>query len=242
MIVKPLNSTMTGELYQPVRLHYEVFDRKAVLRALKKLRCVERDPTRLRWVWLYDYKARNLSFQTSYEQIPEQYQPVVIGSFIPRNEDRMVLDLRSFERAWLAIPFFDKHIPRDAAKVFDAEVVNRLFSAEEKDSTPDEIFDRQETQVRDPKEIFRKIAELTAHVQDPKEKLQIVLQHSQEQSKEPLPEIERFPVHYYEEGIKSFTSRLKVRQLIAYQHWQGNTGYSMFDVMQQMTNSAGKKE
>ena len=43
----------------------------------------------------------------------------------------MILDLRSVEPAWTAIPFFDKYIPRSVAKVIEAEVVNRLFSAEE---------------------------------------------------------------------------------------------------------------
>ena len=54
------------------------------------------------------------------------------------------------------------------------------------------------------------------------------------QSKQPLPEIERFPVHYYEEGIGTFTTTLTVRQFIAYQHWVGNTSYSMYDVIQEM--------
>jgi hypothetical protein len=51
-------------------------------------------------------------------------------------------------------------------------------------------------------------------------------------SKQPLPEIERLPVHYYEEGIQGFANALKMRQLVATQHWLGNTAYSMFDVIQ----------
>src|SRR5262245_52965318 len=158
---------MTGEPFQPVRLHYAVFDRKALLRAFKKLRCVDRDPTRLRWVWLYDFEARNLPFQKSYAQIPRQQRPIIIGSFLPRSEDVMVLDLRSCERAWLAIPFFDRHIPRSAAKVTEAEVVNRLFSAEDMHVTPDQLFDRQETPPCDPEAILRKLAEMVDRVQDP---------------------------------------------------------------------------
>src|SRR5687768_13050022 len=92
---KPLLATMTGEPFQPVRLHYNVFDRKALLRVFKNLRCVDRDPTRLRWVWLYDFEARSLPFKQSYAQIPQQHHPIVIGAFIPQSEARLVLDLRS---------------------------------------------------------------------------------------------------------------------------------------------------
>jgi hypothetical protein len=37
-----LLATMTGELFQPVRLHYRVFDSDGLLRAFQKLRCVDR--------------------------------------------------------------------------------------------------------------------------------------------------------------------------------------------------------
>ncbi len=57
--------------------------------------------------------------------------PIVIGSFFLRNGDELLLDLRSFERAIKAIPFFDKHIGPDAARVTYAAVVNRLFDAKE---------------------------------------------------------------------------------------------------------------
>jgi hypothetical protein len=231
---KTLLATMTGEHFQPVRLHYTVFDRKALLRAFKKLRCVDRDPTQLRWVWLYDFEARTLPFQRSSAQIPRQYRPIIIGSFIPRSEDKMVLDLRSYERAILAIPFFDKHIPRSVAKATGAEVVNRLFSVEEAQITPDQLFDRQETPVDDPEAILRGIAERVAPIQDPQEKFRLASECLEVQAKRPLPEIEWFPIHYYEEGIQSFQTALKMRQIIASQHWLGNTSYSMHDIIQEM--------
>ncbi len=234
MAEKTILATMTGEHFQPVRLHFKVLNRNAVLRAFKNLRCVDRDPTRLRWVWLYYFEARNLPFKQSYAQIPRQHHPLVIGSFIPQSEDRMVLDLRSCERATLAIPFFDRHIPRSVARVTEAEVVNRLFSADESGITPDQIFDRQETVACDPEASVRAVAELTAHVQDPQEKFRIAAEYMDARARQPLPEIERFPIHYYEEGIQTFTTTLTIRQIIAFQHWLGNTGYSMFDVIQEM--------
>jgi len=231
---KTLLVTTTGENIQPVRLHYKVFDRKGLLKAFKKLRCVESDPARQRWVWLYDFEAKSLPFKQTYAQIPRQHHPMVIGSFFPRSGDRLVLDLRSFERARLAIPFFDRHIPRRVAKVTEAEVVNRLISAEESQLSPDQFFDRQETSACDPEASLRAVEELTAHVQDPLEKFRIASEYMEARAKQPLPEIERFPIHFYEEGIQTFTTTLTIRQVIAFQHWLGNTGYSMYDMIQEI--------
>lgn len=146
----------------------------------------------------------------------------------------MVLDLRSCERASLAIPFFDQHIPGRAARVIEAEVVNRLFSADEAQTTPEQIFDRQQTPACDPEASAREIAELTAHVPDPNERFRLASEFMASRARQPLPEVERFPVHFYDDGIGQFTTSLTMRQVIAFQHWQGNRDYSMYDVIQEM--------
>ena len=53
----------------------------------------------------------------------------MIGAFFLRTRETLLLDLRSCERAILAIPFFDTHLPRRLVELEDAEVVNRLFPA-----------------------------------------------------------------------------------------------------------------
>src|SRR5207249_846422 len=122
MAERQLLATMTGERFQPVRLHYRIHDHKGLLAAFDKLRCVQYDATQQRWVWLYDDEAKHLSFQHSYAQIPKRYRPMIIGSLFVRTEDKLLLDLRSCERAILALEFFDKHIPRSVAEVTEVEV------------------------------------------------------------------------------------------------------------------------
>jgi len=237
MAEKPILATMTGEYFQPVRLHYSVLSRQGVLRAFKRLRCVNRDPTRERWVWLYDHEARTLPFKVTYQQIPRHLHPIIIGSFFLRGKGQLLLDVRSFERATLAVEFFDKHLPRKAAKLSEAEIVNRLFSTEDSQITPDQIFDRQASIAPDPEAAVKGMIELTAHLADPQEKLRIAAEYMEAQAKRPLPEIERIPIHFYEEGIQSFTTFSKLRQMVAMQHWLGNTGYSMFDIIQSLSKS-----
>src|SRR5271157_5742762 len=127
MADQSLLGTLTGEHFQPVRLHYRVLNHPGLKRAFGKLRCLEYDAPRKRWVWLYAHEAKNLRFQRSYAQFPKELHPIVIGAFFLRTEETLLLDLRSCERALLAIPFFDTHLPRKLVALEHAEIVNQLF-------------------------------------------------------------------------------------------------------------------
>ena len=50
-------------------------------------------------------------------------------------------------------------------------------------------------------------------------------------AEEALPEIERFPVHYAEDGIGVSPAPERLRQMVAMQHWQGNTTYTLQDAI-----------
>jgi hypothetical protein len=44
-----------------------------------------------------------------------------------------------------------------------------------------------------------------------------------------LPEIEKFPVHFYEEGIDSLEGVLRTRQAAAFKHWKGSKDFTVAD-------------
>jgi len=96
---KKLLMTMTGEMHQPVRLYYEIYDQAAVLKAFTKLRCLEEEQDNRRWVWLYHGEAKKLKFHTSYSAIPRTMRPIVLGVFRFPSVQDMTLDVRSCERA-----------------------------------------------------------------------------------------------------------------------------------------------
>ena len=173
-------------------------------------------------MWLYDHEAKGLRFKQSYADLPKHARPIVLGSFFLRADDQLLLDLRSCERATLAIPFFDKHIPRSVARVTEAEVVNRLFSAENRTLKPDSHFDHQPSTFINPQDAVERIRSLTAGIRNPLRKLKVVMDDMEANAKQPLPEIERFPVHYYEDGIQGFATALRFRQIVALEHWLGN--------------------
>jgi hypothetical protein len=235
-----LLATMTGEHFQPVRLHYRVRDRTGLSRAFEKLRCLDYDPTRKRWVWLYDHEAKRLRFPRSYAQFPKELRPIVIGSFFLRSKETLLLDLRSCERAMAAIPFFDTHLPRRLVELEDAEVVNRLFPATKENLklTPDALFDARIGTGIDPEALVQRLAEKTAHARDPQEKITIALEDLKSRAREPLPEVERFPVHYATDGMGGFELAVRLRQMVAMQHWLGHPEYTLGDAIQSLTGTS----
>ncbi len=58
-----LLKTTTGELMQLIRLQSELFNKKEMLRIFKKLGCIEFDPPRRRWPWVYDRGETDYSFE-----------------------------------------------------------------------------------------------------------------------------------------------------------------------------------
>ena len=52
----------------------------------------------------------------------------MIGSFLLRSDDHLLLDLLLVRRANTGHPFFDKHIPCIAARITEAEVANKLYT------------------------------------------------------------------------------------------------------------------
>ncbi len=102
---RALLCTVTGEPFQPVRLYYAIPDRVAVTKVFKRLGCMDDDREAKCWVWLYEREAAKLTFGHPRESLDPRMHPIVIGRFT-LDKDRMMLAVRSNERATQAARFF----------------------------------------------------------------------------------------------------------------------------------------
>lgn len=229
---KILQATTTGEIVQPVRLYYQLGDERRLIHRSNQLSCMDFDREGNRWVWLYAHESRTLKFEKPYSSIAKDMHPIVIGSLFLRGNE-LFLDLRSFDRAIKAIPFFDTHVGRNVARITHAAVVNRLFDAREQFGPNLDVFFRSnKVTERCPDKSAAEIESLIeAHRADREFEWSPIFE---QRAKEPFPEIEKFPVNFYEDGISSFEAVLRVRQVIALQHWKGNTDYTFYDVLRTM--------
>jgi hypothetical protein len=223
--------TTTGELMQLIRLHYEISDVEQLRARFASLRCLEYDASQTRWVWLYTEEARTLPFKDR-----RASKDVVLGEFVFKGPQDMVLNLRSFERATNALGFFDHHIPRTVARVTAMTVSNRLLSTAEAASlgSLDQYFDRAEVVVTDPASLLHDVEELVARTPDLHERFALLDQYLTDRAHAPVSALERLPMHYYEDGIRAVEALLSIRQVRAMHHWQGNTSYTYQDMIRDM--------
>jgi len=119
--------------------------------------------------------------------------------------------------------------------VTDIAVVNKLFR-HNPDGPPrhNDFFSEDSVEIKDPDKLMKELAELTSAAANPTEKLRIALSHSENTAKKTLPDVERFPTHFYEDGITGVEGSLKCRAIIAHRHFIGDTDYSFHDLMQEI--------
>jgi len=217
-------TTTTGEMMQPIRLHYNIFNKKELLRVFNKLGCVEFDPTKNRWIWVYAREATSLKFKRSYNDLLKEARNVVFGSFFITSETRMHLDARSFERALAAVEFFDNRIPRAVAKLSYFCILNRLFSGpKEFPENFDVFFDTKEVRNFDP------AATQMAMFADALKGV-----------KRQTPEVECLPATYFEAGVSQMKLMLFARQTVAFKHFVGETDYSFEDYIREVMKPGEK--
>jgi tetratricopeptide (TPR) repeat protein len=223
--------TTTGELLQLIRLHYEVHDIEQFRTALASVRCIDYDASQRRWVWLYTEEAKTLPFHDR-----RAAANTVLGEFVHKGPEEVVLNLRSFERALHAITFFDTHMPRTVARITAATVSNRLLSVAEAASlgSLDQYFDHAEVIVKDPESFLQALHDRAPRTPDAHERFALVEHAMAEYAQAPVPAMERLPLHYYEDGLRAVEALLSLRKVLAMQRWHGNTEYTLHDVMRDL--------
>jgi len=236
---KQIGMTMTGEVFQPVRLYYQVFNPHQIKKDLDLLRCIDFDTSKNRWIWLYDKEAKSIHFEQKFSSIPEEVRPVVIGYFVWKSSDVLVLDVRSYERALEAIKFFDKKISRSTAKVTHCSSVNKIFEARASTASNfDVFFENNEDLVEiKPEETIARMKQafLSTNGHPDLEAIMSFLANDMER----FFEVEKFPIHFYEEGINSLKTSFILRRIIAMERWCGNVTYSYRDAFERLTHAEG---
>lgn len=230
---KALLATMTAEPLQLVRIHYDLADKNEAERTFKKLKCMDFDPAKTRWTWNYHEEAKDVKFKQSYADISKEYMPIVLGSFYFPTEQHMYLDVNSFDRTMAAIKFFDEYLSREVAFLSHLQVVNKLFEAiSGVIPSQDDHLDRLSPEKPDNK---LGVEQITADkTLSETEKMDLVQQRLDENLNKPLPEVESLPIHFYEEGIGGLEGVLRMRHIIAVEHFKGNLDFSFRDIFQKL--------
>lgn len=231
-----LLTTSTGEPFQPVRLYYAIPAKPLVTRALSGLRCMEEDPEGRRWNWLYAAEADGLTFARPRAELPPEVHPVVIGVLRFPKKGGMTLEVRSSDRAIAAAKFFAPLFgPRVVLE--RARIINRFFEGTELAGGLEQL-DRhldQNVTVIDPRVAEEKMQQYLAGARTQDEKRRALDRYYEDKRREnrDVPLVEDFPLAPEEEtpDFMHLAMALRLRSLRAYEHWNGNTGVTLQDVI-----------
>jgi hypothetical protein len=233
---KPFLTVETGEAYQPIRLSYHILQPDTLAQALEKLQCIEKNPTPNSWSWYWRGEADDLHFE-SVDGYRKSDKPIRLGTITLR-EGSLFINLPSFKRACLAVPFFHRQVADDIIKVHSADFINKVFALDErlphgfselfKDDELDRIMNQR---IED----YHKVKELCEDAESPEEAFKILAEFTQKEAKKRLPYAERyvFEMSGNEEDpdvvFLAFYIYLRGRELVAIKRWFGQAGYSLAD-------------
>jgi hypothetical protein len=230
---KPLLATMTGEPFQLARIHYDIQSVEAIQRAFSEMECMDFDATLNRWTWMYHAEAETIKFTVSFRDLAQGDNHLILGSLYLPTEHHMYLDVNSFDRTVAALKFFDKHIRRDIASLSHVQIVNTFFQAiPGQIPSQTDFFDRDNPEKPENNSRLDEIADNSTLTRS--EKIALAQKEMDETLRNPMKEVESLPIHLYEDGIDAFDAALKMRHLIAGEHWRGNTAFTFLDVFQKM--------
>lgn len=231
--------TKTGEPYQPVRVYFQISNPKTVQGLLKKLRCVRWDEFHEAWVWVYEDEARKLRFQISHNALDKKDRPLILAELTFPSSTEMVLDTRSVDRALYAIEFFSRRMNWRVAEANRLRIVNRFFPPSEVPQQPlnkyfGTYFDRPDVKVPNPMELLEKLQKIEEQDLEGDAREIALNEFLEQEAKQPIPQVEELGVDVREIGLGPLSMTLKMREIEAYERWQGNTSINQFEIMQRL--------
>lgn len=233
---KPFLTVETGEAYQPVRLTYDIVDQDALTKTLESLNCLSKNPSHNSWNWHWKDECNELHFETidSYRKNPDH--PLRLATITIRG-DKFHLNLPSFKRACLAVPFFHKTLGNILAKVHHADFINKVFGLDER--LPhgfSELFKEDELDriLHQRVEDYNRVKEECEHAPTAEEAFKILADYTNDEAKKRLPYAERYTFEIVEGQdpdvvFLAFYIYLRGRELVAIKRWFGQTGYTLAD-------------
>lgn len=234
---KPFLTVETGEAYQPIRLTYNVRNHDQLISILKKLNCLEAQASPQNWIWYWRDECESIRFESleSFRKNPDK--ALRLGTVV-LDGHTLYINIPSFKRACLGVPFFHRLINKDVALVHKADFINKVFALDER--LPHgftELFKEEELDhiLHQRVEDYHKVKERCEMAATAEEAFAILSDYTRTEAHKALPYAERYvfeflPDQDLEVLFLAFYIFLRGRELVAIKRWFGQSGYSLADV------------
>lgn len=241
-IQKPFLTVDTGEAYQPIRLTYLVTNKKRLVEKLNEIQCLEKRSNVNSWDWYWNHECEHLHFESidSFKKNPQH--ATRLGTFTLRN-NALYLNLPSFKRACLALPFFHKQVGVELATIHHADFINKVFGTDER--LPHgftELFKEEELEkiVKQRVSDYEKVLDRCEHAETAEEAFVTLSDYANSEAHKRLPYAERYEFKLDTTAEQDpdvlflgFYIFLRSRELVAIRRWFGNVNYTMSDAAEE---------
>ncbi|HVY53014.1 MAG TPA: hypothetical protein VHA13_00655 [Gammaproteobacteria bacterium] len=232
---KPFLTVETGEAYQPIRLTYHVADMDKLVAQLNSLKCIEKHPSG-NWNWFWRDEVEEIHFESLDTFQRSSQNTVRLGTFAIR-DDQLYLNLPSFKRACLAVPFFHQVIDPAIAQIQHADFLNKVYGQDER--LPHgfaEIFKDEELNALLDQRIkeYNLVQQQCENAASVEEAIALVTEYTNREANKKLPFAERYefdlkPGQDADLIFLGFYIFLRGRELVAIRRWFGETSYTLAD-------------
>lgn len=237
---KPFLTVETGEAYQPIRLTYHLYDKDKLIGVLNSLQCLEKSAAGNNWNWFWKTECDDLHFESLDSFQKNTQHPLRLGTLTIR-DDKLFINLPSFKRACLAIPFFHNVINPSIARIDKADFLNKVFAIDER--LPHgftELFKEDELEKIVQQRIaeYEKVQEEVEDAGSAEEAFTILSDYTKREATKRLPYAERYSFQYLDGHdpdviFLGFYIFLRGRELVAIRRWFGESGYNLSDAAEE---------
>ena len=238
---KPIVMTTTNEPFMPIRLYYTICHMNTFLKNIRALDCITFAEPHHFYV-SYWKEAKNLGLSVKHTDVPKPLYPIIIAHGFIMKEHTLHLNLRSFDRGLKMIEWINQHIKSTDLRLTHIASYNALTYVNESTihSTMshdyDEFRSEQTLTILKPEDVRDRLEKATALIHDPTEKMRVTTQLLKHMEEEDFARTEKYPAHYYEDGIESIEFALNLRLLVAIEHWKGNIHCKPIDIIRRGLN------
>jgi hypothetical protein len=163
----------------------------------------------------YWHETKKLKFVHRYDEVPEELFPVLLGVCRFKSDNEMVIDVRSYERAWRLLLFMDRNVSRKFMEVTDIATYNRIIKRHVGGAELEEVMAWDFDALFSPDTMEIVSASDIPEDDFNEEDADALAASIKEKLHEPIPVARKAPVYFYEDGIMDLKGRLMMQMIAA---------------------------
>ena len=121
-----LMHTTTNEPFMPARLYFKFINRKKLLKALERRKCIDRHDENT-FIITYEEEAKNVNLDVACDEVPEELFPIILAKAQIVSSSEIHVDVRSFKRAMEIIKFLYKYVGPEFLYLTHVATYNRFI-------------------------------------------------------------------------------------------------------------------